>query len=426
MTLGSLGLAVPVGGSTRPRGRCRVTCNLWRGCRSPDMLPSGEGRRGVLVVAEAPGADEDEQGVQLIGRAGQLLRVELERLGVDLDRDCWKTNAITCRPPDNRTPTAAEIEACRGRLDALIEAKRPVVVLALGKTALEALLSHHGAPIDELATWRGLRGAVVPGRDSWLVVAYHPSYLLRMGAGRGGNDDARTTLTAWRNDLERAFRLASAGTRPRLWTDAAQCVRITMDESAALAEIERARTVRPPHWVTVDYETTGLKPHGAEHRLVCCGLARDIDTAVAFPVLERVRTMRALAELMADPLVPKAAANCRFEEAWTRAKLRTEPSGWYADPVQDAHVLDNRPSITSVKFQSGVRFGAWGYEAGVKSWLVPSAKQKAARGGNAHNGLDARVRGDSAAMALLLTYCAMDALYEHREVHEQQLELNEP
>lgn len=75
--------------------RCGL-CGLCRKCHTPKMKPTGEGKKGVLIVAEAPGEREDLKGIQLIGSAGQELRSILRSIDVKLDRDCWKTNAVTC------------------------------------------------------------------------------------------------------------------------------------------------------------------------------------------------------------------------------------------------------------------------------------------------------------------------------------------
>src|SRR3990167_7733579 len=86
-------------------------CGLAKTCKSPKMPYTGEGRKKILVVAEAPGRKEDEKGTQLIGQDGQLLRQTLKQLDIDLDWDCWKTNAVICRPPNNITPKEEQIEA---------------------------------------------------------------------------------------------------------------------------------------------------------------------------------------------------------------------------------------------------------------------------------------------------------------------------
>ena len=79
-----------------------LECGLFKTCKSPKMPVTGEGRKKCLIIAEAPGEEEDFQNTQLVGRAGSLLRGRLEERGLDLDLDFWKTNALACRPPNNR------------------------------------------------------------------------------------------------------------------------------------------------------------------------------------------------------------------------------------------------------------------------------------------------------------------------------------
>ena len=91
-----------------------LKCCLYLKCSSPKMKYTGKGEKDVLIIGEYPGAAEDQQGEQLIGDAGQLLHDELDALGLDLDRDFWKTNALSCRPSTpagtNRKPTKSEIK----------------------------------------------------------------------------------------------------------------------------------------------------------------------------------------------------------------------------------------------------------------------------------------------------------------------------
>ncbi len=76
-------------------------CGLYRQCQSPKMEPSGRGKRSILFVGEGPGATEDEQGKQFVGKTGRKLRDVLHSLHLELE-DCHVTNAIICRPPHNK------------------------------------------------------------------------------------------------------------------------------------------------------------------------------------------------------------------------------------------------------------------------------------------------------------------------------------
>lgn len=84
-------------------------CGLYKTCKSPKMSPTGKGKRNILVVAEAPGAEEDDKGVQLIGQSGQKFRQMLKRYDVDLDRDCTKTNTLICFTGDTQVTSPSPI-----------------------------------------------------------------------------------------------------------------------------------------------------------------------------------------------------------------------------------------------------------------------------------------------------------------------------
>ena len=113
------------------------SCGLYKNCITPKMQPTGKGEKKILVIAEAPGKMEDLHGTQLIGQAGQTLRRYLKKYGVDLDRDCWKTNVIICRPANNKTPTSKQINCCRPNLIKTIEELKPEKILLLGSIALQ-------------------------------------------------------------------------------------------------------------------------------------------------------------------------------------------------------------------------------------------------------------------------------------------------
>ncbi len=104
------------------------------------MVPYGEGKKGVLIVGEAPGANEDKQGRPFVGKAGQYLRETLKTFGVSLDRDCVTTNALICRPPDNKIDDPKKIGYCRPNLIKTIGNVDPKVIITLGQPALRAVI----------------------------------------------------------------------------------------------------------------------------------------------------------------------------------------------------------------------------------------------------------------------------------------------
>ena len=128
----------------------------------------------LLFVGEGPGAEEDRQGLPFVGRSGQLLdRLMLEELGITRER-VYIANVVKCRPPDNRDPMPAEIDACRPYLERQIELIGPKVVVTLGKFAGQLLL-------DSKVGITKLRGQQYPFGDAVLIPTLHPAYALRGG-----------------------------------------------------------------------------------------------------------------------------------------------------------------------------------------------------------------------------------------------------
>ena len=125
----------------------------------------------LMFVGEAPGRDEDLQGIPFVGRAGQLLTKIIE--SIDLRRDdVYIANVIKCRPPDNRNPAPDEVRTCEPFLFAQIDAIRPRVIVALGSFAARTLLRTEDA-ISRL------RGRSYDYRGATLIPTFHPAYLLR-------------------------------------------------------------------------------------------------------------------------------------------------------------------------------------------------------------------------------------------------------
>jgi DNA polymerase len=164
--------------------------NVVAGVLPPDVATGAE----VMLVGEAPGAQEDEAGVPFVGRSGQLLDTLLAEAGLRRDQVAV-ANVLKCRPPGNRKPRRAEVARCRPWLERQIELADPRVVVALGGTAAEWFFG----PAARIAA---LRGSVQQYDGRSLVVTYHPSAAIRFGP-RGA------PLAALRDDLLTVARLVS-------------------------------------------------------------------------------------------------------------------------------------------------------------------------------------------------------------------------
>jgi DNA polymerase len=156
-------------------GDC-TRCKLHTLGRRQIVFGVGNPDADLMFVGEAPGADEDIQGIPFVGRAGQLLTKIIE--AIDLKReDVYIANVIKCRPPGNRNPEQDEIDTCEPFLFRQVDIIKPKVIVALGKFAAQTLLR----TLDPISR---LRGRVFEYRGAKLIPTFHPAYLLRNPASK--------------------------------------------------------------------------------------------------------------------------------------------------------------------------------------------------------------------------------------------------
>lgn len=139
--------------------------------RNNIVFGSGNPNADLMFVGEAPGRDEDIQGLPFVGRAGRLLTSIIEAMGLKRE-DVYIGNVAKCRPPENRNPSPDEIEACEPFLFKQIEIIKPKVIVCLGTFAAQLLLK-----TDEKIS--ALRGKLFDYRGTKLIPTYHPAFLLR-------------------------------------------------------------------------------------------------------------------------------------------------------------------------------------------------------------------------------------------------------
>jgi DNA polymerase len=145
-------------------------CKLSR-TRTHIVFGQGNPKAELMFVGEAPGRDEDEQGLAFVGRAGQLLTKIIEAMGRKRE-DVFIANVLKCRPPNNRNPEPDEVASCRPFLDEQVRLIAPRVIVTLGTFAAQALLETD-EPIGRLrGHWRTARGVKV-------MPTFHPAFLLR-------------------------------------------------------------------------------------------------------------------------------------------------------------------------------------------------------------------------------------------------------
>lgn len=148
---------------------CKL-CQLREGC-SRVVFGDGNSKARLMLIGEAPGADEDRLGIPFVGRAGQLLDRILT--AAEIDREMiFITNVVKCRPPGNRLPLQPEVEACLPYLKKQIELINPRIIVCLGALATKTLINKSAAITRDRGKWHNIEGRRV-------IATFHPAALLR-------------------------------------------------------------------------------------------------------------------------------------------------------------------------------------------------------------------------------------------------------
>ena len=391
-------------------------CGLHLHCTSPRMEASGQGERGILIIGECPTAQEDARGETLTGPAGQLLRRKLRWQGIDLERDCRKINAVCCYT--SKMPSTQQIEACRPRIWKEINSFKPHLILLLGEAAIKSFLGGRwkdslGTQTKEGSYTSGIvtkwHGWTIPDRDTgaWVVPMFHPSYVLHTQENNGNPIIAKL----FDLDLQKARKLLDEPVYKPAFKETAGVEIVT--DLAKLCTIFEGIL----EWETLiafDYETTGLKPHAAGHRIATCSISVNGDRAWSFDFPPKgTKAHRLFKQILTSPKIGKIASNLKMEDNWTNELLGIPVVNWVWDTMLAAHVLDNRKGVTGLKFQAYVQFGVIDYASHLDNYL----HSKKEDGANAFNKIDDAPHHD------LLLYGGMDSMLEFRLAKKQMEEL---
>ena len=148
-----------------------TSCNLSE-TRKNVVVGKGNESAQVVIIGEGPGEQEDITGLPFVGRAGKMLDTALSSVDIDPLEDCYITNIVKCRRPNNRKPSAVESEACMPWLNEQINLLKPKIIILAGSTAVQSFLG-----IDEPIS--KIRGQWIEKDNIKYMPIFHPSYLLR-------------------------------------------------------------------------------------------------------------------------------------------------------------------------------------------------------------------------------------------------------
>jgi len=331
-------------------------CKLHSTAKTVCLLGTGPSRCDVMVIGEAPGRYEDEKGQAFVGQAGRLLTDSLERAGINRE-DCYITNAVNCRPPDNRTPTKAEIRACKKWLEYQIAMVKPKYVLLLGNVPLLAALGTTGI--------RKARGKPVEKDGIIYLPTYHPAYILR--------EPGQAAI--FELDLATFHKIIDFGGIP----EERELDYIIVDNDqrfeAMLKDLRGA--------VSSDLETTGLYPWAEGSRIVSIGFGTPRHQWI-IPGETTSQWTRKQLEEMVERITERldgcylVGHNWKFDALWMRVRFGVE---WVAQfDTMLAHFLLDENDQHGLKYLAQKFLGApdWDVSKDVKmGWSPKMAKYHA-------------------------------------------------
>lgn len=394
-------------------------CKLYQNCLHPKQKVFGRGRKKALIILGSPSQFEDKTGRPFCDEAGKIFIDAVEQQGYDLRRDFWVTYAVTCRAHKNNKdskPTKMQKNMCKQNMVSTIQELEPTSIILVGETAVDSFLSAYHPKRFKSSDSKGRavegkwNGFCIPDKEvnAWVLPMYHPDFVLQHKDGEH----------VWSRDFKLLLENVDIG-RPT-FEDDSQYVKILWKYEEVLALFDRVQRCRSV--VTFDYETNHLNPYKKKSKILTNAIKMENDKySYAFVMewkdywtpaqLKEIK--RRWAIILSMPNIKKNAQNLKFEERWGRGILNAPTKGWIWDTQLATHLMDERPGIVSLKFQAFIYWGIDDYDSYAKEYMKKTDEE-------GYNLLE------TADLEKILTYNALDSLYEERLMHCQQRDIDKP
>jgi len=369
------------------------------------MPVQGKGKMKVLIVFSHPAKGEEEMGRLGVSHAYMRLENDLTTLGISMGEDCWVTTAVRCYPKAV-IPSKKMYECCRGKLLATVKRLKPTTVLLVGRNAVHGWIGHqfelppqipnHSGFIHD-TDYDGWVGHKIPDQQYAFDVdgvtvcpTVIPLFNMHDVTKLEQNNMARESVNSvvpMRHKavlamaVDHVRSMMSKGISGYAKYAPSACPNLVkvwnVDEAIAVL-----KSLNKPSILSLDYETTGIKPYDKGHRILMVGLST-ADATYAMPFFDwNPEFMEAYRVLMKNPKVRKVCHNLKFEYNWTRKIVGCEMQGILWDTMLVAHILDMRDAITGLKIQGYLKFGMAGYDKVTKKLLPAVNKDRGSNGKN--------------------------------------------
>lgn len=375
-----------------------IKCNRSKECKHPKLKISGKGKKEILIIGDSPEKEDDILGTHWNGEAGHTLKQYFGDTSISVVQDCWSVFAINCYKPV--VPDKKEIQYCRVLVQKAIHELKPKYIITLGNRALESLIGESFSDLG-IERWRGL---CIPDQDlnAFVIPLHEPHQIYRNDKGVALKKVYKRDIKSVELHLKKKFKINKD-----------VHTKILLSYTAVTDNLKQL--LKKKSKIYFDYETTGLKPHRKGHKIVTIAYAVSATEAYAFPFQwkdhftkdELKKITNLWKQVLEDRKIKKMGHNTPFENMWSRIIIDAVVKGWSWDTMNTAHILDNRPKFSSLKFQSYIKFGIRPYDKHIKKFLESANETE-------FNTVEKVPFKD------LLEYNGFDCLYGWR-LYEQQL-----
>jgi len=318
---------------------CKL-CNLYKKVHSPKMEPFGGNKKNIFILGEAPGEDEDEEGIGFVGRSGRLLNRNLKNNDVNFDEDCIRSNVLQCRPPDNKF-LPDKVQYCYERLELQIKKYKPKLIMCFGFESIKRILQTNLMP----TTLECIHGLVFPSvkYNCWVSCHYHPAFILRVPDYENMfNRDIIKVLSYLKKDL------------PKTLLDSGENIVIENKEDIIdfLNSISNIKFA-----VAFDFETNELSPFYEHSELLSVSFSLDEEIGYTIPLKPVDEDVWNVFAGFLKSTTPKICHSGKFEEIWSHQLLFQPMCNLYWDTQLTAHLLNEHPDTKSLAFQTFLSTG---------------------------------------------------------------------
>jgi len=379
---------------SRKSPKC-LACPLNNKSKHQKFKVHGEGEHEILLIFNCPSSAEDTSGRPGIGTQYKPVKEILEEVGLSFNGDCWKTHAINCRYKKSKSPEKM-VDCCHPYVESTIKDLKPKLIIAFGGEASRSVLKNRFSDCSA-SRWRGIP-LFVPEYNAYLMVTFDPGKF-------DDSQDGSTYEEVIKRDVLDGLKLLKK--KPPVQEEP------NIEKITDFKELcNTLRYIRDnAEIITIDYETTGLKPNNAGHRIAANSFTFVVDGEVrttSYPIeykgwftKKQQEKIKSLTAEILKTQTPKVGHHLKFEEIWGHKVLGTATRNWIWCTMYTAHIIDERPKYCSLKTQAFIYFQAPPYEEELKQYLT---------GGDGGNGFN---KVDKAPLMKLLHYNGLDTYYTY-------------